>query len=115
MALPFPSGLKGSHSSFARRKNLRYGICQLIGLTVSRNTASELGYGYHTTITSWRKSLPLIWFEIISENFMCDGGRPLHVLDQILEQYRVVQHGVSMYFGSAEPLNREHLKRLKAW
>ena len=54
------------------------------------------------------------WFEIISENFMVDGGRPLLVLDQILEQYRVVQHGVSMYFGSAEPLNREHLKRLKA-
>jgi uncharacterized protein (UPF0276 family) len=25
-----------------------------------------------------------------------------------------VQHGVAMYFGSAEPLNREHLKRLKA-
>jgi uncharacterized protein (UPF0276 family) len=53
------------------------------------------------------------WFEIISENFMVDGGRPLHLLDQILDQYRVVQHGVSMYFGSAEPLNREHLKRLK--
>jgi uncharacterized protein len=53
------------------------------------------------------------WFEIISENFMCDGGRPLKVLDQILEQYRVVQHGVSVYFGSAEPLNREHLKKLK--
>jgi uncharacterized protein (UPF0276 family) len=44
---------------------------------------------------------------------MVDGGKPLKVLDQILEQYRVVQHGVSMYFGSAEPLNREHLKRLK--
>src|ERR1700678_2307843 len=54
------------------------------------------------------------WFEIISENFMVDGGRPLHVLDQILDQYRVVQHGVSMYFGSVEPLNREHLRRLKA-
>ncbi len=40
------------------------------------------------------------WFEIISENFMIDGGRPLHILDQILEQYKVVQHGVSMYFGS---------------
>jgi uncharacterized protein len=53
------------------------------------------------------------WFEIISENFMVDGGRPLWVLDQILERYRVVQHGVSMYFGSAEPLNREHLRRLK--
>ncbi|HMF90070.1 MAG TPA: DUF692 domain-containing protein [Candidatus Angelobacter sp.] len=53
------------------------------------------------------------WFEIISENFMIDGGRPLRALDQILERYRVVQHGVSMYFGSAEPLNREHLRRLK--
>jgi hypothetical protein len=54
------------------------------------------------------------WFEIISENYMVDGGRPLHTLDRILERYRVVQHGVSMYFGSAEPLNREHLRRLKA-
>jgi uncharacterized protein (UPF0276 family) len=53
------------------------------------------------------------WFEIISENFMCDGGRPLKVLDQILEQYRVVQHGVSAYFGSAQALDREHLKKLK--
>ena len=53
------------------------------------------------------------WFEIISENYMVGGGRPLEVLDRILEQYKVVQHGVSMYLGSAEPLNREHLKRLK--
>jgi hypothetical protein len=54
------------------------------------------------------------WFEIISENYMVDGGRPLAVLDRILEHYKVVQHGVSMYLGSAEPLNREHLTRLKA-
>jgi uncharacterized protein (UPF0276 family) len=54
------------------------------------------------------------WFEIISENYMVDGGRPLETLDRILERYKVVQRGVSMYFGSAEPLNREHLKRLKA-
>ena len=53
------------------------------------------------------------WFEIISENYMVDGGRPLATLDRILERYRIVQHGVSMYFGSAEPLNREHLRRLK--
>jgi uncharacterized protein len=54
------------------------------------------------------------WFEIISENFMLDAGRPLAMLDQILERYKVVQHGVSIYFGSADPLNREHLKKLKA-
>jgi uncharacterized protein (UPF0276 family) len=54
------------------------------------------------------------WFEIISENFMAEGGRPRAILERILEQYRVVQHGVSMYFGSAGPLDREHLARLKA-
>lgn len=54
------------------------------------------------------------WFEIISENYMVDGGRPLAMLDQLLEHYKVVQHGVSMYFGSTDPLNREHLKRLKS-
>ena len=35
------------------------------------------------------------------------GARP------ILEQYRVVQHGVSMYFGTADGSNRDHLKKLK--
>src|ERR1700734_2875578 len=66
---------------------------------------------YHHILT--RK--PVVdWFEIISENYMIDGGRPLRILDQILGQYKVVQHGVSMYFGSAEKLNREHLRRLKA-
>ena len=53
------------------------------------------------------------WFEIISENFMVDAGRPLHVLDQILEQYRVVQHGVAMYLGSTDGLNWDHLKKIK--
>jgi len=54
------------------------------------------------------------WFEIISENFMVEGGRPLKTLERILERYRVVQHGVSLYPGSAEPLNRDYLRRLKA-
>ena len=54
------------------------------------------------------------WFEIISENYMVDGGRPLAMLDRILERYRVVQHGVAAYFGSTGKLNREHLLRLKA-
>jgi hypothetical protein len=44
---------------------------------------------------------------------MIDGGRPLAMLDQILERYRVVQHGVSMYFGSVTEPDPEHLKRFK--
>jgi len=53
------------------------------------------------------------WFEIISETFMVEGGRPLEVLDRILDQYRVVQHGVALYLGSADQPNRAHLRRLK--
>jgi uncharacterized protein (UPF0276 family) len=53
------------------------------------------------------------WFEIISENYMVEGGRPLEVLDLILEQYRVVQHGVGLYPGNAGGIDRDHLKRLK--
>ncbi|MEO5713975.1 MAG: DUF692 domain-containing protein [Luteolibacter sp.] len=53
------------------------------------------------------------WFEIISENYMVEGGRPLEVLDLIMEQYRVVQHGVGLYPGNADGIDRDHLKRLK--
>jgi uncharacterized protein len=81
------------------------------------NGFTDYGIGIGLRVPHYQHILtrkPVVdWFEIISENFMVDGGRPLEVLDQILEQYRVVQHGVSMYFGSAEPLNREHLKKLK--
>ena len=82
------------------------------------NGFTDYGIGIGLRIPHYQHILekkPVVgWFEIISENYMVDGGRPLAILDQILEQYRVVQHGVSMYFGSAEPLNREHLRRLKA-
>jgi uncharacterized protein len=81
------------------------------------NGFTDYGVGIGLRIPHYRHILerkPVVdWFEVISENYMVDGGRPLMILDQILEQYRVVQHGVSMYFGSAEPLDHEHLKRLK--
>jgi uncharacterized protein len=81
------------------------------------NAFTDYGIGIGLRIPHYKhifEKKPVVdWFEIISENFMCDGGRPLEMLDKILEQYRVVQHGVSMYFGSAEKLNREHLKKLK--
>ena len=81
------------------------------------NGFTDHGVGIGLRVPHYRhilKRKPVVdWFEIISENFMVDGGRPLQVLDQILEQYRVVQHGVSLYFGSADPLNREQLRKLK--
>jgi uncharacterized protein (UPF0276 family) len=57
---------------------------------------------------------PVDWFEILSENFMDTGGRPMYVLDQVAERYPVVLHGVSMSVGSTDPLNFEYLGKLKA-
>ena len=54
------------------------------------------------------------WFEIISENFMVEGGKPLENLQKVLENYPVVQHGVSLAIGSPDPLNFDYLKQLKA-
>ncbi len=53
------------------------------------------------------------WFEIISENFMVDSGKPLYYLDLFLERYRIVQHGVSLSIGSTDALDKEYLKKLK--
>ncbi|MCB2102564.1 MAG: DUF692 domain-containing protein, partial [Rhodobacterales bacterium] len=54
------------------------------------------------------------WFEVISENYMVPGGRPLHYLDRIRERWPIVMHGVSLSIGSTDPLDRDYLQDLKA-
>jgi uncharacterized protein (UPF0276 family) len=72
------------------------------------NGYTDYGIGIGLRVPHYDRILsrkPVVdWFEIISENYTVDAGRPLRVLDRILDQYRVVQHGVSMYFRSAQPL-----------
>jgi len=57
--------------------------------------------------------VPVDFLEIISENFMVDGGRPLYVLDAIREKYPVVMHGVSMSIGRVDGVDHDYLQRLK--
>lgn len=54
------------------------------------------------------------WFEIHSENYMSKGGPSLAYLRQIREHYPISCHGVSLSLGGADPLDKEHLARLKA-
>ena len=61
-----------------------------------------------------RAAQPVDFVEIISENFMACGGRPLHTLDAMRERYPVIMHGVSMSLGSATGLDRGYLAELKA-
>lgn len=51
--------------------------------------------------------------EVISENFMVDGGRPLRILEQVRAKLPVILHGVSMSIGSAQGLDPDHLARLR--
>ena len=52
--------------------------------------------------------------EVISENFMVDGGQPRRILRQVREHYPVALHGVSMSVGSARAVNADYLDRLRA-
>jgi uncharacterized protein (UPF0276 family) len=76
-----------------------------------------LGFGlglrtdHYETVLTERPAVD--WFEILSENYMVPGGKPLHYLDRIREHYPMVMHGVSMSLGSTDPLNREYLQQLR--
>ena len=107
----------GASEFFLRIPRLLFG--ERVALSINRfNGFTDLGVGIGLRIPHYRHILsqrPVVdWFEIISENFMVDGGRPLEVLDSILEQYTVVQHGVALYFGSTDPYDRSQLQKLKA-
>lgn len=77
----------------------------------------HLGYGVGLRACHYQHVLeqrPAVdWFEIISENFMGTGGRPMHVIDQVSEHYPVVMHGVSMSIGSTDPIDFDYLRQLR--
>lgn len=54
------------------------------------------------------------WFEVLSENYLIPGGKPLYYLDEIHRHYPMVLHGVSLSIGSVDPLNSDYLRQLKA-
>ena len=53
------------------------------------------------------------WFEILSENYMVAGGKPLYFLDRIRADYPMVMHGVSLSIGSTEALDVGYLRDLR--
>jgi uncharacterized protein (UPF0276 family) len=77
-----------------------------------------LGFGLGLRVDHYEAILnsdPAVdWFEILSENYLVPGGKPLHYLDRIRERFPLVMHGVSLSVGSTDPLDRDYLKQLKA-
>ncbi|GAB4365149.1 MAG: DUF692 domain-containing protein [Methylohalobius crimeensis] len=57
---------------------------------------------------------PVDWFEILTENYLVEGGKPLYYLDKIRADYPLSMHGVSLSIGGTDPLDFHYLDRLKS-
>lgn len=57
---------------------------------------------------------PLDWLEIITDNYLVAGGKPLQMLDQIRRDYPVVMHGVAMSLGAPGAVDAAYLRQVKA-
>jgi uncharacterized protein len=81
-------------------------------------TFPPLGFGLGLRVPHYEAILathpPVDWFEVLTENYLVPGGRPLHYLTRVRERYPLAMHGVSLSIGSSAPLDREYLRQLKA-
>lgn len=60
-----------------------------------------------------REPQPLGFFEVHAENYMGAGGPPHSRLTKLRQDYALSVHGVGLSIGGAEPLDLDHLARLK--
>jgi uncharacterized protein (UPF0276 family) len=68
--------------------------------------APHIGY-----ILENRPKVP--WFEVLTDNYLQEGGLPLHQLQRLRADYPIVLHGVGLSLGTIDPLNWDYLKKLK--
>lgn len=54
------------------------------------------------------------WLEVLTENYLVPGGRPLDFLERFAEHYPLVLHGVSLSIGSTAPLDRDYLREVRS-
>ena len=52
---------------------------------------------------------PVDWLEILSDNYLVPGGKPLHYLDRIRRDYPLAMHGVALNIGSCDELDRDYI------
>jgi uncharacterized protein (UPF0276 family) len=86
--------------------------------TAAPNPGPALGFGvglrreHYDRVLAERPAVD--WFEVVTENYLDTGGRPLAVLEAVRRDYPVAVHGVALSIGSVDPLDRRYLARLRA-
>lgn len=66
---------------------------------------------HYAEILATQPSVP--WFEVLIDNYMEAGGRPLYHLEQVRQHYPITFHGVGLSLGSTDPLDTGYLATLK--
>jgi uncharacterized protein (UPF0276 family) len=81
-------------------------------------TRPSLGFGLGLRVDHYEAILadrPRVdWLEVLTENYLVPGGKPLNYLMRFRERFPVVMHGVSLSIGSTAPLDHEYLRQVKA-
>ena len=54
------------------------------------------------------------WLEVITENYLVPGGKPLSYLERIRERFPLVMHGVSLSIGSTDPIDLDYLRAVRS-
>lgn len=57
---------------------------------------------------------PLDWLEIITDNFLVEGGKPMVMLERIRRDYPMAMHGVAMSIGAAGGIDEGYVRKVKA-
>ncbi len=76
-----------------------------------KTTGIGLRSEHYSFILENRPDTP--WFEILTENYMGDGGMPLYYLEKIRENYPITFHGVGMSLASMDTLDIRYMRKLK--
>ncbi len=86
-----------------------------------RSDSPSLGFGlglrrehYGAATTGGAALDGIDWFEVITENFLVEGGNPRRVLRAVREHRPIVLHGVSLSIGSLDPLDVQYLDGIAA-
>ena len=81
-------------------------------------TQPALGFGlglrpthYEALLGGHRDSVD--WLEVLTENYLVPGGKPLHYLARLREHYPMVMHGVSLSIAGNQPLNTDYLGEVR--
>jgi uncharacterized protein len=57
---------------------------------------------------------PVDWLEIITDNYLVPGGKPLRMLDDIRARYPMAMHGVSMSIGAVAGIDTAYVRQVAA-